>query len=80
MLHHRVAELVVDHRRPVVPIPVWAGKFYAAIGIAGLLGFNRDQVIMSQEDNTCDKGKFVQDFGWMPQAFSTTFPSYAERL
>jgi NADH dehydrogenase len=80
MLHHRVAELVVDHRRPVVPIPVWAGKFYAAIGIAGLLGFNRDQVIMSQEDNTCDLGKFVQDFGWMPQAFSTTFPSYADQL
>jgi hypothetical protein len=63
-----------------LPIPVAVGKFYAAIGIAPLLGFNRDQVVMSQEDNTCDVTKFVTDFGWQPQAFEASLRSYAQQL
>ena len=39
-----------------MPVPV--AKSLAAIGIGRVLGFNRDQVIMSQEDNTCDLSKF----------------------
>ena len=52
----------------------------AAVGIAPLLGFNRDQVIMSQEDNTCDLTRFIADFGWEPQAFSRTLDRYATDL
>ena len=77
-LHEAVARHVVGRRRLVLPIPVWAGKLYAAIGIAPLLGFNRDQVVMSQEDNTCDLTKFIADFGWEPQAFSPTLARYAD--
>jgi len=63
-----------------MPIPVWAGKLYAAIGVAPLLGFNRDQVIMSQEDNTADVTKFRNDFGWDPRPFEPTLRDYARQL
>jgi NADH dehydrogenase len=79
-LHHTVSQAVVGKRRMVLPIPVWAGKLYSAIGIAPLLGFNRDQVIMSQEDNTCDITKFVDDFGWQPQPFEESLRAYAGKL
>jgi nucleoside-diphosphate-sugar epimerase len=79
-LHEAVATRVVKKRRLVLPIPVWAGKLYAAVGIAPLLGFNRDQVIMSQEDNTCDLTKLIADFGWEPQGFSQTLDRYAADL
>ena len=67
-------------RRYAAPIPAWVGKFYAAIGIARLLGFNRDQVIMSQEDNSADITKFIDDFGWTPQPFEPALRSYASGL
>jgi NADH dehydrogenase len=79
-LHRTVARAVVGRRRMVFPIPVWAGKLYAAIGIAPILGFNRDQVIMSQEDNTCDLTKFRDDFGWEPQPFDASLRTYASQL
>jgi len=79
-LHHAVSQAVVGKKRLVLPIPVWAGKFYAAVGIAPLLGFNRDQVLMSQEDNTCDITKFVDAFGWEPRAFEESLRQYASKL
>jgi uncharacterized protein YbjT (DUF2867 family) len=79
-LHNTIAQAVVGHRRWVLPIPVWAGKLYAAVGVAPLLGFNRDQVIMSQEDNTADLTKFKADFGWDPVPFEATLKSYASKL
>lgn len=79
-LHRTVSQAVVGRRRMVLPIPVWAAKLYAAIGIARLLGFNRDQVIMSQEDNTADLTKFKDDFGWEPQPFEPTLQTYASQL
>jgi NADH dehydrogenase len=79
-LHKTVSRHVVGRERWVMPIPVWAGKFYAAVGVAPLLGFNRDQVIMSQEDNTADMTKFVDDFGWQPRTFEQTLASYANQL
>jgi hypothetical protein len=45
-----------------------------------MLPFNRDQVIMSQEDNTCDLAKFRGDFGWEPQPFREMVQSYAKQL
>jgi nucleoside-diphosphate-sugar epimerase len=79
-LHQTIAQAVVGHRRWVMPIPIWAGKLYAAVGVAPLLGFNRDQVIMSQEDNTADLSKFTADFGWTPREFEPTLKEYAGKL
>ncbi len=79
-LHEAVALRVVRKHRLVVPIPVWKAKLLCAAGIAPLLGFNRDQVLMSQEDNTCDLSKFVSDFGWEPRSFSETLDRYAREL
>jgi NADH dehydrogenase len=79
-LHKTIAAQVVGHSRMTLPIPVWAAKIYAAVGIAALLGFNRDQVIMSQEDNICETGKFATDFGWQPQSFESSLRGYAAQL
>jgi uncharacterized protein YbjT (DUF2867 family) len=79
-LHHTISTQIVGKSRAAVPIPVWAAKFYALVGIARLLGFNRDQVVMSQEDNTCDVTKFTTDFGWAPQPFTASLQSYAQQL
>jgi nucleoside-diphosphate-sugar epimerase len=79
-LHQAVAEAVIGHRRWVVPIPVWKANLLARIGIGKFLGFNRDQVIMSQEDNVCDLGKFVRDFKWQPEPFQTSLLHYARQL
>jgi NADH dehydrogenase len=79
-LHEIVAEAVVGHRRMVAAIPVGVAKMLAAVGIARVLGFNRDQVIMSQEDNVCDMGEFVRDFGWTPRAFGPLVGEYAKEL
>jgi hypothetical protein len=45
-----------------------------------LLPFNRDQVIMSQEDNTCDLTKFKDHFGWEPRVFEASLREYAKTL
>jgi NADH dehydrogenase len=79
-LHEIVAEAVVGHRRMVAAIPVWAAKALVGVGVAPLLGFNRDQLIMSQEDNTCDLGQFEKDFGWKPRAFAPLVREYAKEL
>ena len=47
---------------------------------ASLLPFNRDQVEMSQEDNTADVTKFTTDFGWTPGGFEEQLQEYAGRL
>jgi hypothetical protein len=44
------------------------------------LPFNRDQVIMSQENNTADLAKFKDDFGWEPREFVETLKTYAAQL
>jgi uncharacterized protein YbjT (DUF2867 family) len=79
-LHQAVATAVVGHRRWVLPMPVPMARFYAAIGLGKLLGFNQDQIVMSQEDNTADVGPFVQDFGWSPRRFEETLAQYASQL
>ncbi len=79
-LHQTISRNLLGNVRLTLPIPVWLGKFYAAIGLARLLGFNRDQVIMSQEDNTCDLTQFLNDFGWWPRGFEASLKSYAKEL
>jgi nucleoside-diphosphate-sugar epimerase len=78
--HHAASRAIVGHERMTFPMPVWAAKLNAAILPNSLLGFNRDQVIMSQEDNTADITKFVEDFGWTPRPFESTLRSYAPKL
>ena len=79
-LHQTVANAVVGKNRLVASMPVPIARTLAATGVSKLLGFNRDQVIMSQEDNTCDLTKFVDDFGWEPRPFEETVRSYAKQL
>lgn len=58
-------------------VPVW----YANL-LAGKPGvpFNRDQVIMSQEDSTCQTGKVQEDLGFDLSEFEPGFAGYADRI
>jgi NADH dehydrogenase len=79
-LHRAVASGILGRRRLVMPLPVWAARLNTYVLPQSLLGYNRDQIAMSQEDNTCDLTKFVDDFGWTPQPFESTLRSYAGQL
>jgi NADH dehydrogenase len=79
-LHRIASTAITGKRRRSFPIPAWSAKIQAALLPNALLGFNRDQVIMSQEDNTCDITKFIDDFGWEPQPFETSLRSYASQI
>lgn len=59
------------------PIPVWYAKL-----IAGKPGvpFNKDQVIMSQEDSVCQFTKVQSDFDIELAPFEPTFAEYAARI
>jgi uncharacterized protein YbjT (DUF2867 family) len=75
-MHQIAAEAVTGKRRWVMPIPAWYAKLLTGILPGRLLPFNRDQVIMSQEDSTCDLSKFVDDFGWEPKGFAQAIREY----
>lgn len=64
-------------RKLILPVPVW----YANL-IAGKLAvpFNRDQVIMSQEDSVCDIDKLQTDFDFKLAPFESTFMNYATSI
>lgn len=79
-LHQTVARHVVGKKRPVIALPAWKAKLLTRVAPAGLLPFNYDQVVMSQEDNTCDLTKLVNDFGWTPQPFEPTLARYAASI
>lgn len=63
--------------KPIVGVPVWYAKL-----IAGMPGvpFNRDQVIMSQEDSLCDIGKVQRDFDLTLARFEDKLAEYAPRM
>jgi len=65
-LHRLCAQALVGRQRWVMPIPAWKAKLLTYLIPAALLPFNRDQVTMSLEDNTCDLEAFTADFGWTP--------------
>ena len=79
-MHHLVSRAIVGRERAAVALPAWYAKAITHVMPAPLLPFNRDQVIMSQEDNTCDLAKFVDDFGWTPRGFEESVKSYAKEL
>lgn len=79
-LHRITSSAIVGKPRLVVPVPVWAAKIQAAVGIGRIAGFNRDQVVMSQEDNTTDTTKFKDDFGWEPGGIEEIVKGYAGEM
>ncbi len=66
--------------KPVVPIPVWSAKLLTRMVPAFLLPFNRDQVIMSQEDSICQISKAQDDFEIELASFEATFAEYAGQI
>ncbi len=79
-LHRAAAQAITGRGRWVLPLPAWYGKLLARVFPGSLLPFNRDQVIMSQEDNTCDLAPFTAAFGWTPRGFRETLAGYAGRM
>jgi NADH dehydrogenase len=71
---------ILANRRYAMPLPAWYAKLLTSVVPGAMLPFNRAQVQMSQEDNTCDNTKFVDDFGWTPQSFEPALRSYAAQF
>jgi NADH dehydrogenase len=64
-------------RKKPKAVPVWLAKLVAG---KPLVPFNRDQVIMSQEDSTCQTSKVEQDFNFKLAPFEPTFAEYAAKI
>jgi NADH dehydrogenase len=79
-MHRAAAGAILGKKRAVLPIPAWYGRLLAAIVPGSLLPFNRDQIVMSQEDNTCDGSDFERDFGWKPLGFEEALKEYSSSL
>lgn len=65
--------------KPVAPVPVWLAMTMASAKLPGL-PFNRDQVIMSREDSTCDITAVEQTFDIKLQPVEETLAQYASQL
>ena len=76
-MHRMVAMEVTGRPRLTAPLPAWWAKLLTRALPARVLPFNRDQVLMSQEDNVCDLTAFVRDFGWTPAGLSASLETYA---
>lgn len=79
-MHHIIAEAVVGKRRPVIAIPVWYATLLTSILPDHLLGTNRSQVLMSQEDNLCDPHAVTTLLGRSPISFAESVKRYANEL
>jgi len=76
---HRIAsKVIVGHPRVTLAIPAWYAKAITHLVPPALLPFTHDQVLMGQQDNVCDLTKFVNAFGWTPQAFEASLRSYVK--
>jgi uncharacterized protein YbjT (DUF2867 family) len=74
-MHRAFARAMVGRERLTAAVPAWWAKVLTYLVPGRLLPFNRDQVYMSQEENTCDMGKFVADFGWEPRGLGESLAS-----
>lgn len=79
-LHHAAAIEIVGKHRLTAPIPVWFAKLLAGVGLGPMLDFSRDQIVMSQEDNTGDPGPFQTDFGRTLRPFRASLREYVAAL
>ena len=72
------------HWRKPLAIPAWKAKAMAiaaeALGLGRAAPFNVDQVIMSQEDSTCEIVRVRHDLGVEPAPFREALSRYAARL
>jgi len=75
-LYRICAEHLGGRKRPV-GIPAWLARLMA--GWPGV-PFNRDQVIMSQEDNTCQIDRLREHLGVAPAPFEAMFAAYADQI
>jgi hypothetical protein len=58
-------------------VPAWYARLIAGLPF---VPFNRDQVIMSQEDSTCGIGKVEADFGIHLADFEQKVKAYAASI
>jgi nucleoside-diphosphate-sugar epimerase len=79
-MHKIASKAITGSARLTMAIPAWYAKLLAGILPGSLLPFNRDQVIMSQEDNICDTAEFERDFGWKPVGFEESLSEYVRSL
>jgi len=78
---HRIASRAFAGRpRLTIAIPVWYAKLLTGVFPESILGTNRAQVLMSQQDNTCDIAQMTQTFGFTPAGFESTLNSYARLM
>ena len=70
--------------KPALAIPGWKARCMATLAAAASLGsllpFNVDQVLMSQEDSTCDTQRIMQHLGLPLTSFQAAVDQYASRL
>lgn len=76
-MHHVAAGAFTGRSKLAAPLPAWYAKALTHIVPGKLLPFNRDQVIMAEEDSVCDMGQFATEFGWTPSGFEMTLKEYA---
>jgi NADH dehydrogenase len=79
-MHRIVSQAVVGKPRATMAVPAWYARTLTHVAPTKLLPFNRDQVVMSQEDNTTDLAKFRESLGWEPRGFEETLKEYATQL
>lgn len=79
-MHKLAARAIAGRNRWTAPLPAWYAKLLTTVVPRALLPFNRDQVTMSQENNTADLTHFIHDFGWTPRDFDSALREYASRL
>lgn len=79
-LHAIASRAFVGRKRLTLPIPAWVGRTLTTVLPEKLLGTNRDQVEMSQEDNVADMTAHRRDFGWEPAPFEPTLRGYADQV
>ena len=63
--------------KPILAIPQCCAKLVAGLPF---VPFNRDQVIMSQENSTCDIQKVQSDFAIELAPFESTLAAYAAEI
>lgn len=79
-MHATVSRILRGKPKRSLGIPAWYARTLTRIVPRALLPFNRDQVIMSQEDNTADLTPFIRDFGWTPRPFEPSLRDYAGQI
>ncbi len=75
-MHRIAASVITGHTKPTLGIPAWYAKALTHLVPPALLPFTRDQVLMSEDDNTCDLTKFINVFGWVPADLESSMRTY----